>query len=232
MRLLPLLIVLFAAAPVLGQADEARVRAAAGALLAERFPDWAGRLEPRVVRAPALDGADTLRLDLVAAADVPRGHTAADVLTPDGAGGWRHAGQATLYVAHFDSVAVAGRALARGEAVTAADLAPAWVETTRARTAPLRWADARALAGRTTARRSVAAGDQLRAADLETPPAVETGGPVEVRYRRGELALTLRGQARERGAVGEAVRVYCPDTRTTYRVRLVAPGVGEWMATL
>jgi flagella basal body P-ring formation protein FlgA len=142
------------------------------------------------------------------------------------------AGRATLYVAHFDSVAAAARPLARGDTVAAADLAPAWVETTRFRGEPLRWADARALAAGATARRALGAGEPVRAGDLVAPLAVETGGPVEIRYRRGGLALALRGQARERGAVGAAVRVYCPDTRATYRVRLLAPGVGEWLETL
>jgi flagella basal body P-ring formation protein FlgA len=227
MRFAALALALLAAPSAFGQTDAARVQAAAETLLAERFPDWAGRLAPRGVRAPALDGA-AIRLDLVAGAEMPEGHTVAEVLAADG----RRIGQATLYVAHWDSVAVASHALARGDTVTAADFAPAWIETTRLRTPPLRWADARRLADAATVRRSVGAGDALRASDHQAPPAVETGDPVEVRYRRGDLALTLRGQARERGALGEAVRVYCPDVRTTYRVRLVAPGVGEWLETL
>lgn len=237
-RCLPLLLALLAvstagAGGARGQAaapTDRRVLAAAESLLTERPPGTAGYLEPRVLRAPAVPEGP-LRLALLST-EPPRGYTPADVLVPDGAGGWRAVGRATLYVARFDSVAVPFRPLARGDTLLAGDLTPTWLETTRMATLPLLWTDARALPMGAVARRALPAGEPVRAADFVAPDAVAVGDAVDVYYRRNGLELTLRGRARERAALGETLRVYCPDTRATYRVRLVAPGTADWIETL
>ncbi|HLA63745.1 MAG TPA: flagellar basal body P-ring formation chaperone FlgA [Rhodothermales bacterium] len=235
---LPLLLALLAvytagAGGARGQAVapiDSRVVAAAESLLAERPPGMAGHLEPRVLRAPAVPEGP-LRLALLSI-ETPRGYTPADVLVPDGTGGWRAVGRATLFVARYDSVAVPARPLARGDTLRPGDLAPAWIETTRALTLPLLWADARVLPAGAVARRALPAGEPVRPTDLVAPDAVAVGDPVDVRYSRNGLELTLRGRSRERATLGETLRVYCPDTRATYRVRLVAPGTADWIETL
>ncbi len=206
---------------------EVRVRAAAEAWLAERFPTAAPRLEPRVLRlSNGLPAAGPLRLEVPAADGLPRGHARAEVYADAGRAGW-----ALLYVAHFDSVAVARRALGRGDTLSVGAVETAWLETTRFHGEPvppsLLQTDAPP-----TARRRLDAGEALRASDLAWPAAVDTGDPVAVRYMRGALRLVFEAQARERGAVGEAIRVWCRATAATYRVRLTAPGEADWLATL
>ena len=206
---------------------EARVQAAAEALLAERFPEAAPRLAPRVLRLAAdLPPGGAVRLRL-AAEGVPRGHARADVVTDAGRAGW-----ALLYVAHFDSVAVARRALARGDTVGPGAVEAAWLETTRFHGEPLAPAVLRAGGAAPTARRAVRAGEALRAGVLAWPAALDTGDAVRGRYRRGGLVLTVDATARERGAVGDAVRVHARSTGATYRVRVTGPGRADWLETL
>ncbi|NNF58628.1 MAG: flagellar basal body P-ring formation protein FlgA [Rhodothermaceae bacterium] len=206
---------------------EARVRTAAERLIAERFPEAAARLEPRVLRLAAeVPGEGSLRLELAVSDGLPRGHTRADLYDDSERLGW-----ALLYVAHFDSVLIARHDHARGEPLDDAALETAWLETTRFHGDPALPSALRTTT-RPTARRALSAGDALRASDLAWPTAVDTGDAIRVRYARRGFALVLDAQARERGAVGETIRVHARATGATYRVRLTAPGEADWLETL
>ena len=206
---------------------EARVRAAVEQGLAERFPEASVRLEPRVLRIAAeLSDDASLRVELPASDGVPRGHLQAELFR-----GTERLGWALIYVAHFDSVLVARHAIARGDTLAADLVETAWLETTRFHGDPVvrRTLDG---AAQPVVRRALGAGEALRTSDLTWPPAVDTGDAVQVRYARRGLVLTFDARAREPGAIGEAVRVYCQATGSTYRVRLLAPGQAEWLETL
>ncbi len=232
MTVLALLLALVAAPAADTSADTsaaaAAIEAAAEAALADAWPGAAPHASVRVVRLSG--GAERVRppvrvrfLD----AGVPRGRASAEVEAADG-GGWARAGWALLDVAHTATAAVLVRPLARGEAVTPDAYRLDTVETTHLAEPPLApdaldgWAAGRALA----------AGTVLTARALARPVAVDTGQPVRVRYRRGAVRIAFEAVARERGAVGETVRVYDSATRRTHRVRLTAPGEGAWLSTL
>lgn len=209
-------------------ATEAAIVDAAQAALAEAWPDVAPQLAIRVVRLSG--GAERVRppvrvrfLD----AGVPRGRASAEVEAADGAG-WARAGWALLDVAHTATAAVLVRPLARGEAVTPDAYRLDAVETTRMAEAPLA---PDSLVG-WSAGRPLAAGTVLTARVLARPVAADAGAAVRVRYRRGAVQIAFEGVARERGAVGETIRVYDSATRRTHRVRLTAPGEGAWLSTL
>ena len=212
---------------------DVQLRHAIDSLLAETFPALAGHLAPRLVRyqAPA---SGRLRLRLPPAVDDPTGSLQVEIWTLDERGGWRKTGWALFYVARYDSVVVTRQALRRNEPVDPAALEIVWQETTRLRTPPLTPNALRRLRqqGPLLAVRSVAAGQILRADDLRPPYAVQTGETVWMRYRRGGILLRLRCQARASGFVGDAIELYAPQTRATYRGRIVAPGLVEWIATL
>ena len=204
-----------AAAPAEADVAEAARRALAGV-----WPD----AEVRVVRLSggARDAAPPLRVAF--RDDAPRGRVSAEVLTQT-AGGWAAAGWAYLDVAVYDSAAVVTADLDRGDALDGA-VRLARVDATRLDGA----LTPRQLAG-WTARRSLAAGTVVTARLAEPPAAVQARGPVRVRYARGAVRVALDCTARERGAVGETVRASCPGP-VTYRVRLTAPGLGDWAGTL
>ena len=231
MILLALISLLHASLGVTDQL-EAEVREAARAHLAETFPEIATRLDVRVSRL-SVDAVDSTLRVAFQSPGVPKAHAKVNVLhrTP---GGWEPAGWALLYVSHFDSVAVPVRDVARGEDVGNADVAGAWVETTRFYGTPIDISlfRARVAAEGIVADRTLRAGEPIRMADLRAPWAVETGGAMTVLYERPGLALRLKGHAREPGAVGDAIRVYCADTGATYRVEVTDVGQGHWLKTL
>lgn len=155
----------------------------------------------------------------------PRGRASAEVEVQHG-GAWRSAGWAFFDVAVFDTVAVATQDLARGAPLGGA------VALRRADVTALFGAPLAGDLGDWTARRTLRAGDVLTDRLAEPPSAAERGDAVHVRYRRGAVAVSLDCTARERGAVGEPIRVACSETRALYRVVLTAPGQGDWTATL
>lgn len=202
--------------------DPPALAAAAEAALAARFPEAAVTVEVRrtggtVPAAPRLEF-ETL----------PRGAHQVDLLDADG----HRTGWALLHVAHFDSVLVPVERLVREAPVPASALRAEWTETTRFAGEPLRPADFRALGGEAVAVRGLAAGRPLRAGDLRGPLAAEPGEPIALTYRRGAITLGMACRAREGGAVGETVRLVCPETGALVRARLTAPAAADWLETL
>lgn len=210
--------------------SHATIERAAAAALTAQWPDVAARATVRVVRLSG--GAERVqspvRVHFLSEAP-PHGRASARVeqATSDG---WVPAGWAWLDVAHTATAAVLVRALARGETVTAADYRLEPIETTRQADPPVP-PDSLYL-GAWTASRPLAAGTVLTHRLLALPLAAEAGSAVRVRHQRGAVLIAFETVARERGAVGEAVRVYDPNSRRTHRVRLTAPGEGIWLSTL
>ncbi len=218
-----LLLVALAASASAGRATEADVAAAARAAVADVWAD----AEVRVVRlsGDAATARPPLRVRFREAA--PRGRASAEVEAySDGA--WVPAGWAFVEVAVFDTAAVLIRDVARGEPLADA------VRLDRVDVTRLRGALSPAALWKTawTATRTLRAGAVLTDRVVAAPVASASGEPVRVRYLRGGVTVVLDCQARESGAVGEAIRVVCSDTRATYRVSLTAPGEGDWTATL
>lgn len=220
------------AAPI--EVDLLRVRVATQALLAERFPDEAHRLDIRVLRAGGtLDAEADFRVAFPNSSDLPRAHTQLDILTGNEAEGWTKKGWALLYITHYDSVMVTNTTLSKNDEINEEDLSVSWMETTTFRGHPLRPSDyrARAASGALYARRLVREGGALRQSDLRAAYAATTGDPIALRYRRGRIVLTLTCSAREPGFVGDTIRLYSSDTDKTYRARLTRIGHAEWVST-
>jgi flagella basal body P-ring formation protein FlgA len=221
MSRLGLLLALLAAPAA--SATEADVVAAAEAAVAGIWPD----AEVRVVRLSG--GAETAPppLRVRFRDEAPRGRVSAEVEAQAPDGTWAPAGWAYLDVAVFETAPVLTADVDRGAPVAAA-VRLHRVETTRLRDV----LPADALGAGWTATRSLRAGTVLTDRHVEAPAAAETGDALRVRYARGAVTVVLACEARERGAVGEAVRAVCADTGATYRVLLTAPGEGDWAATL
>ena len=209
------------------QTAEADVVAAAEAALAEAWPALAEHAEVRVVRlSPAVEAAEVpIRVRFLSGP--PRGRTSAAVEVQTGPEAWERVGWAFLEVAHFGEVAVLTRDVARGEPLAGA------VRIERREATGLRNAVApEAVDEGWTAARTLRAGTVLTAHLANAPAAVERGDRVAVTYARDAVHITLVGEARQRGALGDEVRVHVDEIRSTFRVRLTGPGTGEWVATL
>lgn len=213
-----------------GTGDTRTLVQAAEAVLAEQYPSDVYRLDVRLLRTGgAIEAIANPEVVFKADRELPRGHTKVDVWSGGTKAGW-----ALLYVAHFDSVLVAQAAFRTDDAVELADLDVAWMETTKFRGEPMRLSDYEALFahGGVFAARALRADKALRHGDLRPPYAAETGTSVTLHYERGGMRFKIIGKARKSGFVGDVIKVYSSDTGVTYRVRLTAPQVAEWIETL
>lgn len=211
--------------PVAAQ-DASPVAAAVQAQVDARYPELAGRLVVRAERVPDLAAAlDAPRVAWTDRGRAPHGPLSVAVTDADG----RAVGRARVFVARFDSVVSVSETLQKDDEASAA-LTIAWTETTRLSGDPLTARDLPS--GTLFATRHLRAGRTLRKGDLRAAFAADIGDAVTMHYRRGGLALDLRGHARETGHIGDTIRLHVPDTNTTYRARLVSEGVAEWVETL
>ena len=235
------------------------VRAAAAELFAERFPLQARHMQVRVERmgsrarsasaaqasaAKSSAGNDSaggapapqsspLRIRLTQSDAIPKGHTQVRLLTESPGGRWSESGWALLYVAHYDSIAIAQRDLSKNDPVGGSDFSFAWMETTTYRGEPLTPDHYRALAaGGLFAARPIRSGESVRVDDVRPPFAVDTGETLTMTYERNGIILKVTCQAREPGVAGDVIRAYNPDTKTTYKVELTGPRAAGWISTL
>lgn len=210
------------------------VRAAAAELFAERFPLQAHHMQVRVERIGSKEGGNSpVRIRLSQSDAIPKGHTQVRLLTESPAGGWSETGWALLYVAHFDSIAIAQRDLSKSDPVARGDISFAWMETTTYRGEPLTPDQYRALAaGGLFAARPIRSGESVRVDDVRPPFAVDTGETLTMTYERNGIVLKLTCQAREPGVAGDVIRAYNPDTKTTYKAELTGPRAASWISTL
>lgn len=213
-----------------GDVTKEAVAEVAAELIGRRFPGFASGLQVRVVRMGGeLKAAGTLSVRLPRLDGVPSGHTQVRLLSGDQEVGW-----ALLYVAHYDSVAVAQGDLETDRLIGPGDLHFAWLDLTQFRGKPLlrdRFLEM-GTEGELYTTRRLRAGDALRAGDLRPPFAAETGSRVVMTYRKGAISLRLSCEAREPGTRGAVVRLYNSDTRTTYKARLTGDGRADWVETL
>lgn len=120
--------------------------------------------------------------------------------------------------------AVAARAIARGSALTPADVE--WKEAA---------IDGQLLQPLPTlaevlgsqARRAIAPGEVLTTMVLARPLAVRAGDEVALTFRNGAMEVSGVARAVSSGAVGEVIRVTTPGSRDIRRARIIAPASVE-----
>lgn len=196
--------------------------------IAARIPDVSSRIQVAVVRFAGSDATGTVSVSLPERPLVPRGRVQVPV-SVDGS----RVGSALLHVAHFDSVAIYPESAFSGDMVQAELLRFVWMDVTRFSGEPLTRTALAAYDGQELIARTAIRPDRaLRRNDIGPRPAADTGDPVRMTYRRGAFVLELACRARDRGRVGDTIRVYADDSDTVYRARLTAPGRAEWIETL
>ncbi|GAB5519414.1 MAG: hypothetical protein RhofKO_16650 [Rhodothermales bacterium] len=207
---------------------EQAVEQAAKAYLAAHYPADAHRLDVEVRRmgGGVVEGADLDVRFRAFAAELPKGRTQVEVWQGREKTGW-----ALLYVTHYDSVLVTNATLNRDAPVDATDLDVAWMDVTRFNGEPMRPSDLAELSEAFATRR-INAGRALRRDDLREAFAADLGVTVVMRYERNGFRFDFSAKARQRGAVGDIIKLYVEDTDVTYRARLTAPGKAEWIETL
>lgn len=213
----------------------ATVRRAAENELVNHFPESGSSTKVRVRRLRGeIDSTARIRVNFAERRGPPRGLARADIEVRTTSGSWKVAGWALLYVAHYDSVMTTSTRVRAGEKLSAENVEATWIETTDFRGSPIttEMYRNRLDEGVLVAARLVQAGRPLRGSDVRRPHAAETGSPIDVHYWRGRFSLRLSCKAREPGFTEEIIRVYCPDTQTTYRARIVTASAARWVETL
>ncbi|MCJ2034329.1 flagellar basal body P-ring formation chaperone FlgA [Methylobacterium sp. J-068] len=127
----------------------------------------------------------------------------------------------TGQVMEIREVAILGRSLNRGEAVTAADLT---IERRPREATP---ADAQGSQGSLVgqvAQRGLSAGAILRSGDLAPPDLVMRGEAVTIVFDAPGLNLSLRGQANESGRLGASITVTNPVSKKVLAATVIGPG--------
>ena len=140
---------------------------------------------------------------------------------------WQGGKRRGIAVAEVDVRAThvrAGRAIARDEAIAAADVTLVEGEL---RDVPVRRLPGLADVVGATPRRAVAAGEPLTAAVLTLPPVVRSGEQVDVNVRIGGVQVAGRGVASGSGHVGDVIRVVNAGSRTPRKARITGPGSVE-----
>lgn len=218
--LLPLVLLLAAAVPA-NAAVDAELREALSIAARER----AALPASATVEVGDLRPADRDLLDRargVVAIELPPGESGTGLVTAraflDVPG---EAGAFTWVTVRIDArvpVVVASRDLARGAVLGADDLAiePRPFE-------PGRLTDPAAAAGRVLGR-ALPRGAALGATWLRVPDAVRPGETVRVWVRSGPVVLATKGEALERGAAGEPVRIRLASSGRVVEARVESPG--------
>lgn len=216
------------AAAQLDSVSEDAVRLATLEALAGRLPGAVDRIRVMVHRIPTHEGSGEVAVSLPDHPVVPRGRLQVPVSVDN-----ERVGSAMVEVAHFDSVATLIESVSTGDSVLPASFRYVWMDVTRFSGDPLTPARLAAMADTDLiAHRSLRADRPLRATDIGPRPAAETGDPVRMTYRRGAFVLEMACRARDRGQIGDIIRIYADDSDTMYRARLTAPGRAEWVETL
>ncbi|MCJ2043916.1 flagellar basal body P-ring formation chaperone FlgA [Methylobacterium sp. J-078] len=128
----------------------------------------------------------------------------------------------TGQVVEIREVAVLGRALNRGEAVTAADIT--LERRPREATPPdAQGASQGGLVGQ-VAQRGLSAGAILRAGDLAPPDLVARGEAVTIVFDAPGLNLSLRALANESGRLGATITVTNPISKKILSATVIGPG--------
>ena len=184
----------------------------------ERFIGEHVDAEPSAVELPELRGFDydvsgvpgALRTELSTRSAMPfRGRVAITVALYVGDQLVKRA-VVSPYVRLSDRIVVTARALKKGDVVTADDLA--YSDRDRADSPGDAVRDLAALVGLRSKR--ALAGDQLlREGDFEPVPIVERGDRVMLVLQSGALLIQVTGQAKERGATGDWIRVVNLDSK-------------------
>lgn len=228
-RWLPILLGLLTALPVAAQHD-ALLRAARMELRSHAAAD---SLSLRLDRVDAEVTSSEVRVEF-AGRELPRGRAHAQVLQRQTDGSWDVVGNATFYLAHFDSLVVLSERVGRDEVIAEGNAQVVLRESTRLRGEMLTPARYRELlaSGGAYSRRLLMPDRPLRIRDVRAPFAAETGSRVRMRYARNGILLDLPCKAREPGFAGETIELYSPDTRTTYLARLEGDGQATWVETL
>ena len=236
-NIVQLLHIIFMLSPsFMGRADNLHERIAkvAESMLSDRYAQSIATLEVRVMRTGGeIEHTGLLELTWPNQPEIPRALLRVEVRSKDALAN-ESIGWALLYVAHYDSVLVLNRSIKNDERVLDSYLSTVWTETTRFHGAPLTSLYYRQLtaSGDVFANRYIKENRVLKESDLRNAFDVETGQQVIMTYIRDGITLELSCKSRNRGYIGDIIKLYSSDTKHMYKARITGPQTAIWAETL
>ena len=83
-----------------------------------------------------------------------------------------------------------------------------------------------------TLRRTLAAGQPIRYADIASEFVIFAGDEVKLLFEENGILISITAQARQDGEIDELITIYSNKTRTRYLGRVLSQGVAKWEKTL
>ncbi|MCW9705356.1 flagellar basal body P-ring formation chaperone FlgA [Fodinibius salsisoli] len=123
---------------------------------------------------------------------------------------------------------VVGR-VRKGSKLKADDLAMQWVSILKNRAAY--YADTKELIGKTL-RQTLLSGQPIRKSYVSRDLIIKAGDEVQVFVKRNGVQVQVSGEAREDGAKGDRITIFCNKTNRKYVGEVIRPGVILWKNTL
>ncbi len=80
-------------------------------------------------------------------------------------------------------------------------------------------------------RKNLLPGQAIRVQELSKKVVINPGDAVTMRYSKGFIKLALSCEARQSGAKGEQIGIYCQETRKKYDVKIIGKGEVQWVKT-
>lgn len=124
---------------------------------------------------------------------------------------------------------VASRRILNGEVIKPDDLDLQWVSVPYDRGQLV--SDEAVLEGKTL-RRTLAAGQPVRHADVGREYLIEAGDEVQLIFEEKGIRIEITGVARQSGVQYDEINIYSDETRRRYLGRIIGPGVATWKSTL
>lgn len=118
--------------------------------------------------------------------------------------------------------------LQSGEVIEPADVQHQWAVIDLGREKPIQKAEY--LVGKTL-RRTMRAGQPVLNSHVSSAYAVEAGDTVTLLFSEYGIQIKMACEARQHGAIGEEIQIYCKETRNKYLGKISSPGEATWQKT-
>lgn len=205
---------------------EALVHEKAAACISESYEGQEIRLNVETRWMPAaLRSADPVHIESVTAEQIRVPHSTFRVLYREN--GQLREQEVQLKVELQLRVPVPAQRITSGNRITDEDLTLSWVEL---RHTDDLITDLSEVSGKVV-RKTLNAGSPIYRSVLSSELKVLAGESLNLLYSRHGLQITMLCEARQSGAAGEEIPIYCKETRKKYVGRITGPGEALWIQT-
>lgn len=127
------------------------------------------------------------------------------------------------------NVPVASKRIMYGETIKSEDIHYGWISISKNSE---NLVESKNLLIGKTLRRTLAAGEPVRHAEITSEIVISAGDEVKLLYEENGILVSITVQSRQDGEIDELITFYSEKTRTRYLGRVINQGVAKWEKTL